>query len=182
MQAAVPEHQTAFRTHLHDITSNHINASGLISQPADSLRHSDKRGVGWFSKPRRRLLQSVLTWARAERELFHLNVRSRLRTVGRRLLQPRINRILHAEREADLSAQWRVGRMCIVEGAMRLSRTWEAKARNETITWSRRSDVLVLTFVLLQRCNVSSEAFRKSNETEFRCSGSGLICNVSTRP
>jgi hypothetical protein len=59
--AGVPQHQTAFRTHLHDITSNHINASGPISQPAVSFRHSDKRGVGRLEKPRRCLLQSVLT-------------------------------------------------------------------------------------------------------------------------
>jgi hypothetical protein len=59
--AAVPQHQTAFRTHLHDITSNHINASGPIPQPAASFRHSVKRGVGRLEKPRRCLLQSVLT-------------------------------------------------------------------------------------------------------------------------
>jgi hypothetical protein len=41
MQAALPEHQTALRTHLHNIMSNRINASALISQPAAPFRDSD---------------------------------------------------------------------------------------------------------------------------------------------
>jgi hypothetical protein len=60
--AAVYDNQTAFRTHLHDIMSNHINAPGIVSQPAAAFRHSDKRRVGRFEKPRRCLLQWVLTW------------------------------------------------------------------------------------------------------------------------
>lgn len=108
-----PQHQTAFRTHLHDITSNHINASGLISQPAASFRHSDLRGVGRLEKPRRCLLQSVNPTG-AERELFHLNVRSRIRAVGQRLLSLRVNRIFYAAREiCRLGGAW--AECCIVE-------------------------------------------------------------------
>ena len=80
--AALSEHQTAFRTHLHDITSNHINASGLISQPAASFWHPDKIVLEAAT-----LFAAVcVDLTRAERELFHLNVRSRLRAVGQRLL------------------------------------------------------------------------------------------------